>query len=459
MAEFIVLDPDEIAEDRVEVDITPVIKSDGPDWGDAEIEAYMASAAIGESPVDYRLPNRKVTIPFSLRDVDTVTYDEIRSQVQQKAALFQREAGWLKREMDGTALFADVENAVLHLGGGWMATYGGADIDATLELECLPDFYGNVVTLDNVAGTATLTNVLQSDGTQASLNGHYPSRVQMLVADTTGVDRHGLIWGVRCRYYSSATTAQLAIEAEDMTVPVGGTITTRAGASGGATDNVVRNTLGTAAWADQVVTDLTVGGALTHRGSYRVWARTYSPSTDQSVRFIWSVGELASPVVNDTVTVPLANDFALLDLGEVRLDINPLGGHKWTGHVQAKGTSTLDVDQLLFQPLDEGAGQLVGYEAALQPGQIAPAVIYANRDCLLSTTGMFTMTSTGDSYMQMSEVYGDLPRLPTSGLEARPVELFVRATRGDFDTQPDTSGATDTLTVTTTVRPSFLFRP
>lgn len=459
MAELIILDPDEIAEDRVEVDITPVIKVEGPDWGDADIEAYMASASIGESPVDYRLPNRKVKIPFSLRDVDEVTYEDIRSQVQQKAALFQRESGWLKRDMDGIPLFADVENAVLHLGGDWMATYGGADIDATLELECLPDFYGNVETLDMVAGTATITQVLQSGGADANLDGHYPGRVQMLVADTAGADRHGLIWGVRSRYYSSATTAALAIEAESMTVPVGGTITTRTGASGGVSNNVVRNTLGTAVWADQVVTDLTVGGALTHRGSYRVWARTYSSSTSQSVRFLWSVGELASPVTNATVTIPLANDFALIDLGEVRLDINPLGGHKWTGHVQAKGSGTLDIDQLLFQPLDEAAGQLIGYEASLEPGQIAPAVIYAARDCLLSTNGMFTMTSGGDGYMSMSEVYGDLPRLPTSGLEARPIELFVRATRGDLDTQPDTNGASDTVTVAVTVRPSYLFRP
>jgi predicted transcriptional regulator len=64
MAETIVLDPAAVATSRTSVDITAFVSSEGIDWGDAAIEAYMADAERGSTVVDFRIPNRIVTIPL-----------------------------------------------------------------------------------------------------------------------------------------------------------------------------------------------------------------------------------------------------------------------------------------------------------------------------------------------------------------------------------------------------------
>lgn len=85
------------------------------------------------------------------------------------------------------------------------------------------------------------------------------------------------------------------------------------------------------------------------------------------------------------------------------------------------------------------------------------AVIYASRTVELRTDGMVRSDSGGTVYGPVSQVTGDLPRIPPSGLEGRAVEIFVKPTRGDLDTLPD-SGL-DGLSVIPKVRPSYLFRP
>lgn len=455
MTEQILLDPTTLTGGaRTQIDITPWIKGDGIDWGDSEIEAYMSQQTVGELPIGFRLPNRKIVIPFMLRNRNGQSFSSIRSSIQAKAAIFQQEGGWLGRVINGTGTWVDIVKATLHLGGSSMAAIGRFDDAAVLQLEAKPDFYANPVVLDMITSTGVLTTLLKVSSTATVIQGHYPGRISMLVSDTSGQDRHGLLWGWRSRYYSNLSSAALSIEAETMSLPAGATIQTRSGASGGGSNNVVQITP-TSSWADALIT-----GSLTHRGQYRVWARIYSTTTSTNLRLLWSVGELATPVVNTTVPIPLANNFALVDLGEIRLDINPFGAHRWTGHFQCKGSGTLQIDQILFQPVAEGAGQLIGYTAPgnLQPGQIAPAVIKANRDALISTDGMFNLTSDAASYMPMSEVYGTLPRVPP-GLEGRNAELFMYVTRGDFHTQPDVGGPSDSISITSNYRPSYLICP
>lgn len=87
----------------------------------------------------------------------------------------------------------------------------------------------------------------------------------------------------------------------------------------------------------------------------------------------------------------------------------------------------------------------------------ADAVIYASKTVELRTEGMFRSDSGGTIYAPVSQVTGDLPRLPPSGLEGRPIQIFVKPTRGDLDTLPD--GGLDGLSVTPKIRPSYLFRP
>src|SRR5215204_5448647 len=113
MPERITLDPTEVSTGRASFDITPWMSEDGADWGDSEIQAYMADQARGATPVDFRVPNRQVQIPLRLRDRGGTAFASVRALVQAKAALFQREGGWLRRLTSGGTVYADVVNASL----------------------------------------------------------------------------------------------------------------------------------------------------------------------------------------------------------------------------------------------------------------------------------------------------------------------------------------------------------
>jgi hypothetical protein len=85
------------------------------------------------------------------------------------------------------------------------------------------------------------------------------------------------------------------------------------------------------------------------------------------------------------------------------------------------------------------------------------AVMFANQSVELSTHGMYREDSTGSAYGPVPIVTGALPRLPLSGLEGRPVEMFLKASRGDLDQVPD-SGIDD-ISARVYYRPSWLFIP
>jgi hypothetical protein len=71
------------------------------------------------------------------------------------------------------------------------------------------------------------------------------------------------------------------------------------------------------------------------------------------------------------------------------------------------------------------------------------------------TDGAYRAGTATGVYAPVSNVIGDLPRIPPSRLENRPVELFVKPTRGDLNQLAD-SGL-DGFAVQVKYRPSFLF--
>ena len=85
------------------------------------------------------------------------------------------------------------------------------------------------------------------------------------------------------------------------------------------------------------------------------------------------------------------------------------------------------------------------------------AVIYANQNVHLRHDGMWREAPSGTVYGTVSSIAGDLTRLPPSGMENRPCQVFIKPSRGDMDTLPD-SGL-DGMTVQARYRPSWLFRP
>lgn len=306
-----------------------------------------------------------------------------------------------------------------------------------------------------------------------TLAGDHPGRVRIVVTDSSGHDQKEVFWGFRSKHYDSANTAKLFYEAEALTplVPVT-TLQTRTGASGGGTNNVYR-LVGTGGdWFGALFTDLSGVGPLTHVGTYRVLVRVAAPpdgSAELAMRFVWGVGDLAHAVTNGQVTVPADDNFYIVDLGVIRLDKPPVGDYQWRGIVEAKETGgiTVDFDCLWLQPLDESAGVASATDGiAIVAGgpPVADEAIYADKTMEARTDGVFREDSIGGPYNPVGIVTGDLPRIPPSGLENRPVELLVKPTRGSIvqasnaSPDPDAS-ATDTFTVTVKYRPSYMFRP
>jgi hypothetical protein len=85
------------------------------------------------------------------------------------------------------------------------------------------------------------------------------------------------------------------------------------------------------------------------------------------------------------------------------------------------------------------------------------AVLHASQSADLRTEGMEREDPTGSAYGPVTWVTGALPRIPPSGMEGRPVELFLKGTRGDLDQLPD-SGIDD-ISARVHYRPCWLQAP
>jgi hypothetical protein len=167
----------------------------------------------------------------------------------------------------------------------------------------------------------------------------------------------------------------------------------------------------------------------THTGSYRLWA--IADSDDGAavrLRAVWNVGDLAFPEENDAWVFPGASSRYIANLGEIRLDRVPIGNHRWDGEVQAKGEAGGEharIRRVWFQPLDESAWRLQAV--------VDDAAVFADQVAELRTDGMFRATADGTAYGPTSPPIGDLPRIPVSGLEGRPVELSPVQRRSRHD--------------------------
>lgn len=362
MAETIILDPPEVASDRIELDITSdeiCPTAEGIDWGNAEIEAYLAEMERGSAPVDYRIPNRTVTIPLIVRATSTYTLDQARVRLQQKVSLIQREGGWLKRVTSGGAtVYLDLVNASLKLSGNWLQAHRDIDHEASLTLEAIPEFYEDEIALTNHSETTNPELIF----TEAGIRGDTPGRLRLVVTNGSTEDQRGMLLGIRSRNYDSASTAALAYQAEAMT-PMDTAATAALTGASGSGNNTLRNASVSGVWWTPILkTDLLSGGILTHTGRYRVWARVYttaggSTTMPPKVRLIWGRGD--QPQINNAAwQIPGPSSFYLADLGVVDAG----DGSGWTGVIQAlAGSSTnaaVYIDRVWLLPIDEQYAKL-----------------------------------------------------------------------------------------------------
>jgi hypothetical protein len=381
MAETLILDPSAVASFRTEWDVTQYVAEAGPDWGDAAIEQFLADIESGSLPVDFRIPNRTVQIPLLLlksRSGTAYTFDQVRRRLQQKAALFQRKGGWISRTTSAGTVYADVIGATLKLGGSSAQALWGIDADAILTLTCLPDWYGAEVDAGTFTGaTGDLAAVI------GTIAGDYPARARVIVKDTAGKRRHGLLWAHR--YTNAASTAQMIYNAYNMTLV---NSSARINGTTGAVDPVGTlvksgSPIDDTNWLTAISTDI-AAGPLTHEGSYRVWARVgidislYDFSS--KIRLRWDVGDFTKATTNQPVSMPKPTltdmlpagvGMCMVDLGEIRLDASPVGTHRWRGEIQIASRSTqFYFDKIYLAPIDTGYGKLTASDIESDVGDL-----------------------------------------------------------------------------------------
>lgn len=374
--ETITLDPAGAATTaRAELDITKFVGPAGPDWGDAAIEAFKAVTRTGDVTFDHRTPNRTIQIPLVLVDRDGKTFEEIRSDIQAKTAILQAEGGWISRETALGTLYADVMSAALKLGGSSAAALGFVDVDAVLTLETLPEWYGDEIALDALAGQyGTIAATLTRGGQPAVIAGDVPARCRVLLTDGSNVNQLAAIAAVRSRHFDAAATARLAYKVSDLT-PLDAATVTNDGLiylDGRGPVSVIQHNSLANEWTPVASTQIAAAGAghMTHRGSYRVLVRARNDSTTPdppSLRLVWDVGDLTAATENRAFKLPRATDYFLCDLGEIRIDPVPYGTHRWAGQIQARGTApgqNVQLQELLLVPVDESVTTL---QAALAP--------------------------------------------------------------------------------------------
>ncbi|HYJ21484.1 MAG TPA: hypothetical protein VEW07_05605, partial [Solirubrobacterales bacterium] len=233
--ERVVLNPSEVAvEDRIEIDLhsgATQIGKEGVDWGQFEIDAYMAKGSMGSKPIDADWPNRVITIPLLLGV--SGDFDAARIAIQAEVGRIKEEGGTLKREIIGGSygeagkhVFADIVKATLKLSGGTEQASIGLDVDAELILETLPDFYGDPIALAAFEGTGDASSTYL-------IKGNLPGRLELAATNKSASDQLGLAHCVRCRNYSAEDSAAWFFDAEDLAPIAPAAVESIAGAFGG----------------------------------------------------------------------------------------------------------------------------------------------------------------------------------------------------------------------------------
>lgn len=194
------------------------------------------------------------------------------------------------------------------------------------------------------------------------VQGDVPARCRLEVYEQSSQYQMAVIWALRQRYYSAALTNHWEYEAQELT-RVSGVFSAPFGVPPQMSTSVLNISAVGSVWTSVLSTDHATAGALTHRGTHRVWARVLgNGSAVGDIRLIWDVGDLTNPSENTPAPLPNSDGFYLVDLGEVRLDALPVGVHRWRGVVQVRGTSAATasayIDKLYVLPVDEGYGVL-----------------------------------------------------------------------------------------------------
>jgi hypothetical protein len=273
-----------------------------------------------------------------------------------------REGGTLKRvPPGGKPIVFDVLDAQVDIPQG-NAFISRRRADITLTLTAKPFWRrGEWIQLaDN-----TETSAPYMSFTHTGIQGEVPAFGKLMVDEDQAQTQRWLAWGIESRRYSSAATAGVFYEAEGRTLKGNSAIVTVTGASGGASNNAIRDTDLVPTYQQILSTQATGGGDhLSHVGKWRVFARVQSASANTgtvSMRLEWGQGDFRRSSQNDPVGPVAAGNWELVDLGVVTIDPVSQGTQRWEGRLLAKSTSPGDelaVDYLWLCPVDDGSGEI-----------------------------------------------------------------------------------------------------
>lgn len=419
---------------RSELNLSPWVKWEGIDWGDAAIEQYLSEGKVGSVPVSHRTPNRQIRVPLVLRDKDGVTWEEIRSALAARVGLTQQEGGTLRRGPVTDPLFADVVNATLSIPDTGLAELKGFDADAILTLEAIPDFYGHEEDKGLEAGSATAGQTIH---TSTDVGGDSPGRMRALIENTAAVAKFSVFYALRSRVRGDDTDA-MVIEGEDITPEGGSTVVADAEGTGG---QVLSNTaVGTSF--------ISMGNFFaSHVGPHRVLVRMKQVASDITMRLNWTQGASAVTDTNSESVLLDTPGWQILDLGAVNPRQAPTGVGGWTGFIDIKADAasgnSVRIDRIFVLPTGQGYGRIFS-EGGLD------AAVYAEETAELRTDGFWREVS--DTFAPIV-VEGTLPRMPGDG---RDVELLIKLLGPDGDNLDNTIHAP---AVRVLHRPSYLFPP
>ncbi|HEX6020631.1 MAG TPA: hypothetical protein VFZ00_01465 [Solirubrobacter sp.] len=190
--------------------------------------------------------------------------------------------------------------------------------------------------------------------------GDIPAECRLIVTDAAGQARRTVEWGAEQRHHNAGSPVSPLIDTSSLvTTGFAGAAATRTGArtaAGAASTSVVRGTL-----IEQPSAVCGTGNQL-HVGDFRVKARIYATSANVRCRLAYRVGD-GPYAANRYVTPVVANAWCEVDLGVVRLRAVELGSQRWDGRIEAYSATvgdTIDVDDLLLVPVEEGYGKARG---------------------------------------------------------------------------------------------------
>jgi hypothetical protein len=332
--------------------------------------------ADGDAPVSGRYENRTITMRVRVRAATSSDLMGALRNLQQKVGKIAAEGGTLKRTVsNGDVLVFDLITAKIDVPSD-QAFVKNLRADVALEFVAKP--FGRMAEQDLGDNTETTLPVLVF--TDTGVKGDVPALGRLVVDDDQAVDQFWLMWGIQSRSYSSATTAELFYQAEALTAQGGSS--TAAGPTGasGSGSNVMRNTSLRDVYQSVLSTQIASGSAhMTHLGNFRVFARVQVPTTNTggvTVALEWSTGDFRRATRNPDVALYPSTSapgvwegtWRIVDLGLVNLPKAVTGAQQWEGRILAKSTvigDDLDIDWLVFAPVDEGFGIAQGVNAGV----------------------------------------------------------------------------------------------